>query len=115
MLADCHRALGEYREVDRLWTELREASPSPELVTEGRIVAAGALADQRKLTEAINLLASGFRLPKKPRPYHLRRAYALADLYERSGDVLQAKNLFGRVAHFDDGSLDAEDRVRLLG
>lgn len=115
VLADCYRAEGKYQEVERLWRELREASPSPDLVTEGRIVAAGALADQGRLTDAIRTLATGFRLPKTPREYHLRRAYALADLYERSGDVLQARNLFGRVAHFDDGSLDAEERVRALG
>lgn len=115
VLADCYRALGKYAEVDRLWRELREASPSPELVNEGRIVAAGALADQGRLNDAIRLLSSGFRFPRKPREYHLRRAYALADLYERSGDVLQARNLFGRVAHFDDGSLDADERLHMLG
>lgn len=115
VLADCYRALGKYADVDRLWRELREASPSPDLVNEGRIVAAGALADQGRLNDAIKLLSGGFRMPKQPKEYHLRRAYALADLYERSGDVLQARNLFGRIAHCDDGWLDAEERFRMLG
>lgn len=115
VLADCRRALKQYREVDRLWTELKEASPSGELVTEGRIVAAGALADQGELASAIRLLAQGFKFPKRPREHHLRRAYALADLYERSGDVPQARALFGRLAHADDRYLDASDRAIGLG
>src|SRR5690606_14863405 len=35
VLADCYRAMRRYHEVDELWAELREASPSAELVTEG--------------------------------------------------------------------------------
>lgn len=115
VLADCRRALKQYREVDRLWTELKEASPSGELVTEGRIVAAGALADQGELASAIRLLGQGFKFPKRPREHHLRRAYALADLYERSGDVPQARALFGRLAHADGSYLDASDRAIGLG
>jgi hypothetical protein len=49
VLADCHRAMKHYDRVAELWTELREVSPSAELVTEGRIVAAGALADRGEL------------------------------------------------------------------
>ena len=56
VLADCYRALGRWKRVDELWTELRESSPAPELVNEGRIVAAGALADQDRLADAIALL-----------------------------------------------------------
>ena len=41
VLADCYRALGRYDDVEALWDELREASPSAELVAEGRIVVAG--------------------------------------------------------------------------
>jgi tetratricopeptide (TPR) repeat protein len=114
VLADCRRALKQYKEVDRLWDELREASPSGELVTEGRIVAAGSLADQGDLAGAVRLLAKGFRLPKDPRAHHLRRAYALADLYERVGDVPQARSLFGRVAGADPMFLDASDRAAAL-
>ena len=39
-----YRAQARWADVDELWQELREASPSGELVTEGRIVAAGAQA-----------------------------------------------------------------------
>ena len=115
VLADCRRALKQYKEVDRLWEELREASPSGALVSEGRIVAAGALADRQELSSAVRLLAKGFRFPKRPMEHHLRRAYALADLYERSGDLPQARMLFGRIARSDPEFLDAAERATGLG
>ena len=59
VLADCYRALRRYDRVDELWAELREASPSAALVTEGRIVAAGALADQGDLQGAIGPARAG--------------------------------------------------------
>ena len=114
VLADCRRALGQYAEVDRLWEELRETSPSGALVAEGRIVAAGALADRGDLAGAIRLLGKGFKFPKRPMEHHLRRSYALADLYERSGDVPQARALFAQLLHFDPEFLDVSDRVAAL-
>ncbi len=115
VLADCYRALGRHARVAELWAELSEDSPSAELVTEGRIVAAGSLADQGDLAGAIRLLAKGFRFPKAPREYHLRRAYALADLYERAGDVPQARSLFGSLVGADPDYLDVVSRLRALG
>lgn len=115
VLADCRRALGQHAEVDRLWAELREASPSGELVTEGRIVVAGSLADRGDLAGAIRVLAKGFRLSGSPREHHLRRGYALADLYERAGDVPQARALFERISAADPAYLDAADRADALG
>lgn len=114
VLADCHRALKHYGMVEKLWNELKDASPSSELMTEGRIVAAGALADQDRLADAIRLLDRGFRFPKRPAAHHLSRAYALADLYERAGDLPQARMLFARVASFDDGTFDARERLENL-
>src|SRR5207249_1847774 len=83
-LADCHRALGHWPEVAALWEELRAASPGAEVVTEGRIVAAGALADQGQVRAAIRLLRKGAE-PSRPKWFHPRLWYALADLYERAG------------------------------
>jgi tetratricopeptide (TPR) repeat protein len=114
VLADCYRALRQWAKVDELWEELREVSPSAELVTEGRIVTAGSLADRDDLPGAIRLLASGFTFPKRPMPHHLRRAYALADLYERVGDLPAARAMFGRVDAVDPGFADVRARVRAL-
>ncbi|NIW35497.1 MAG: hypothetical protein GWN32_02850, partial [Gemmatimonadetes bacterium] len=66
VLADCHRALGRWNDVEELWVELGDASPDPALVTEGRIVLAGARADQGDVAGAIRILERGWRLPKRP-------------------------------------------------
>lgn len=115
VLADCYRALGRHARVAELWEELRQSSPEAHLVSEGRIVAAGSLADEGRLADAIGLLSKGFTLPRSPREHHLRRAYALADLYERSGDLPQARRLFARVAAKDPEFVDVADRVEALG
>lgn len=115
VLADCYRALRRWDEVERVWNELREISPSASLVSEGRLVAAGALADQGQLSAAIALLAKGFKKPRHLQDHHLRRMYALADLYERSGDLARARGLFREIAVEDPDFVDVVDRVRALG
>jgi thioredoxin-like negative regulator of GroEL len=115
VLADCYRALGRYAEAEELWDELRAASPRAELVAEGRIVAAGALADQGRLDEAIDVLASAVNRPtRKPQLHHLRMAYALADVYERAGDLPRARELFARIAASDADFVDVDARLRAL-
>lgn len=110
-LADCYRALGRWADVDELWTELRQASPSASLVTEGRIVVAGALADRGDLQSAIQLLERKWKRPKRAYEHHLSRAYALADLYERAGDGPRAAELFGWVARQAPDFSDAAERA----
>jgi tetratricopeptide (TPR) repeat protein len=115
VLADSYRALGRHDEVQRLWEELRSASPSAELVTEGRIVMAGSLGDRGRMQDAIRVLSDRWRMPKRPQEHHLRRAYALADLYERAGDVPRAREMFRRVHAADARFGDVAKRVRALG
>ncbi len=116
VLADCYRALGAYAKVDALWEELREASPEPELIAEGRIVTAGARADRGDVLGAIRLLEKGPVEPRRVlRPHHLRLWYALADLYERAGDAPRARELFARVVAADAGLADAAERLAALG
>jgi tetratricopeptide (TPR) repeat protein len=114
VLADSYRALGRYAEVEELWEELRAESPSAELVAEGRIVAAGALADQGRLPEAIRLLEAAPKRTGRPKLHHLRIAYALADLYERAGELPRARELFGLVADADPDFVDIQARLRAL-
>ena len=109
-----YRALGRYTEVDDLWRELREASPSAALVAEGRIVKAGSLADQGRLADAIRTMEQGVRFPKRPQPHHLRMWYSLADLYERAGDIVRSRQLFERVVNADPDFADAVVRLRSL-
>jgi tetratricopeptide (TPR) repeat protein len=114
VLADCYRALKRYGAVDELWQELSAASPGAALVAEGRIVAAGALADQGRLQDAINLLQPALKPIRKAKEHHLRAAYALADLYERAGDLPRARELFQRIASADPDFVDVAARLRAL-
>ncbi len=114
VMADCHRAMRQWDRVEELWLDLGETSPGPELVEEGRIVYAGALADQGKPTDGIRVLEKAPKAPKKPKLHHLRRWYALADLYERVGDLARARRLFGEVSQLDPTFGDAGQRARNL-
>jgi tetratricopeptide (TPR) repeat protein len=115
VLMDCYRAMRRYHEVEQLWKELREASPEPALMAEGRIVAAGALADQNDLAGALKVMQKATEVPKKPKEHHLRQWYVLADLYDRSGDVIKARRYFSLVAGVDREFADVADRLRSLG
>jgi tetratricopeptide (TPR) repeat protein len=113
-LADCYRALGRHTVVDRLWQELRQASPAPEVLAEGRIVMASSLAERERLAEAIELLKP-YEAPRaRPKPFHLRTWYVLGDLYERAGDVPHARELFRRVLDADAGFYDSAERLARL-
>ena len=114
VLADCYRAQGEWGEVEELWDELRQSSPGAALVTEGRLVAAGSLADQNLISEAIRLLEKGWKVPRHPKEHHLRRAYALGDLYERSGSIPRARELFTWTRRHSPKFADIAQRVRDL-
>ena len=41
VLMDCERALGRHRRVEELYDELRQGSPDPEVLAEGRMVSPG--------------------------------------------------------------------------
>jgi tetratricopeptide (TPR) repeat protein len=113
VMMDSLRALHRSGDVVERWDELRRASPSAEIVAEGRIVMAGSLADQGDLPSAIRLLERS-RTVRKPREHHLRQWYALADLYERAGDIPRARDLFNRVASIDRDAFDTRERLRAL-
>ena len=115
VLADCYRALRRYRDVDAIWREIRESSPAPEVMAEGRIVAAGALADQGDIGGALKLLLRVADAPKRVRDYHLKQWYVIGDLYDRSGDIVRARNFFKRVAAVDSRYADVSDRLATLG
>jgi len=98
VLMDCPRALGNWADVEALWAELGELSPSAELVSEGRIVMAGSQADQGFVDSGVRTLEKGWKIPHEPMEHHLRRAYALADLLERDGKIPKSRKLFGWIA-----------------
>lgn len=114
---DCHRALGHHSRVRSLWDDLRRSSPDPDVLAEGRLVLAGATADRGELGEAVRILtdAGAGRLVRRPADRHVRQWYALADLLERSGDLVTARTLFARVASVDPDAYDVSSRLEALG
>ena len=114
VLADCYRALGQHDRVEELWEEIGEASLAAPLVAEGRIVYAGSLADQGRLTDAIAVLEAGALGDKTLKDHHLRMRYVLADLYDRAGEHQSARRLFESVASAAPGFFDVQDRLRQL-
>ena len=75
------------------------------------------LADQGDLEGAISLLATAGagRALRNPSDRHIRQWYALADLYERAGDLPRAREFFLRVAQADPDAYDVADRLGALG
>ena len=114
VVADCERALGRHDAVEQRWEALRQASPRAEVLAEGRLVMAGSLADRGRLNDAIALLARYELDRARPREWHLRTWYALADLYERAGDVPRARALFQRLVKRDADFFDAAERLAAL-
>ncbi len=100
--------------VAELWEELRRASPGVDLLTEGLLVLAGTRADEGDLRGAISLLEQRLRPVRHPTQHHVRLWYALADLYERSGDLPAARRLFGDVARADPELGSVAERLAAL-
>ncbi len=114
---DCLRALGRRARVEALYVELRQGSPDPEVLSEGRLVLAGSRADTGNLDGAIALLveAGAGRLVRNPAERHFRQWYVLGDLAERSGDLARARELFARIATYDLEAYDVGARLEALG
>ena len=115
VLMDSWRAQRHYDKVEELWEELAQSSPSGALVTEGRIVLAGAQADDGRVQEAIQTLARKADDMKRVQEFHLRLWYALADLYERAGEIPRAREYFLRVRQRDASFADVAERLAALG
>ncbi len=117
VLMDCQRALHKPKKVADLWSQLRQSSPDPDVLAEGRIVAAASLADSGDLNGAIAMLATAGagKALRNPSDRHIRQWYLLADLYERAGDVPRAREYFERVRRADPEAYDVTERLRGLG
>jgi tetratricopeptide (TPR) repeat protein len=115
VLADAYRALKRWAKVRDIWEETKKLSPHPSVLIEARIVAAGALADQGKMAEALEMFDNVLNVPKRVQDHHLRQWYAAADLHDRVGNVVDARGLFARVMQYDPAFVDVEDRLAQLG
>ena len=84
---DCYRAQKRWKRVDGCGPSWDASSPSADVVTEGRIVLAGSLADHGRMDEALDLLRRKAKAVANPKEHHLRLWYTLADLEERAGNI----------------------------
>ena len=75
------------------------------------------LADNNQLTEAISVLVGegGAKVLRNPSARHIRQWYALADLYDRAGDLPAARECFARVLMAEPDAYDVRDRLEALG
>jgi len=115
VIADAYRGLRRWSAVERVWGQIKAASPSQEVMSEGRIVMASALADQGDIAGAIAVMQDGRKPPKRIRDHHLREWYVLGDLYDRLGETITARRWFGAVAEEAPDFFDVHDRLRGLG
>ena len=115
VLMDCYRSAGDYARVEKLWDELCATSAAPDVMTEGRIVLAGTLADRGRLRVATALMRKRAGSPRQVQDHHLRLWYALGDLEERGGNLPRARELFAQVRQRDPGFADVAERVAALG
>jgi tetratricopeptide (TPR) repeat protein len=117
LVMDCERAGRRFRAVETTFGELEAAEPTAEVLAEGRIVQAAAWSDQQRYAEAIELLirAGAAKQLRNPSFRHVRLWYALADVYDRAGDVAAAREFFSRVVLADPEAYDAAARLGELG
>lgn len=115
VIADAYRGLRRWTAVERVWNQIKAASPAQEVMSEGRIVMASALADQGDIAGAIAVMEDGRKPPKRVREHHLREWYVLGDLYDRLGETITARRWFGAVAQEAPEFVDVQDRLRGLG
>jgi tetratricopeptide (TPR) repeat protein len=114
VIADCERALGRLNRVHELWDAMRRDGVDKEVLVEGRLVMAGALADAGELDQAIEILLPAAGNKRHADVPTLRQWYALANFYELAGDLPRARELFARVAMQAPDLLDAPERLQAL-
>ena len=117
LVMDTDRAHRRYRGVEKTFERLEESEPTADVLIEGRIVMASTWADQKKYTEAIELLtrAGATKQLRNPSFRHVRLWYALADIFDRAGDLGSARELFARVVLAEPEAYDAAARLNELG
>lgn len=115
VIADAYRGLRRWSAVERVWEQIKAASPSQDVMAEGRIVMANSLADQGDLQGAVAVMLDGRKPPKRVRDHHLREWYVLGDLYDRLGETISARRWFGAVADESPQFVDVMERLRGLG
>jgi tetratricopeptide (TPR) repeat protein len=115
LIADTLRALGRPGEAIPLADEeLRGQAPN-EAKAEAVIVAASALADQGRWSEALAFLRRAKTREDVSEDYTLRLWYVRGDILARAGRTREAADEFRKIMRHDPGAFDAAERLAQLG
>ena len=116
LIADALRGLGRPLEAVPLADEvLRDRRAPNETKAEAVIVAASALADQRRYAEALALLARAKTRADVAEDYTLRLWYVRGDVLARAGRDEEAAREFRKIMRHDPAAFDAAERLAALG
>lgn len=115
IIADCLRAVGKSSEVVPLAEEALRARIPNEVKAEVVIVAASALADQRRFPEALAFLRRAQTRDDVAEGYTLRLWYVAGDILQRAGRAQDAEREFRKVFRHDPGAFDVAERLAQLG
>jgi len=116
VIADCLRAVGKSRDAAPLADEaLRDRTVSNEVKAEAVIVAASALADERRYAEALAFLGRAKTRADVAEPFTLRLWYVKGDILARAGRRDEAAAEFNKVVRHDPAAFDAAERLAQLG
>ncbi|MGO4958141.1 hypothetical protein ACTQ49_12880 [Luteococcus sp. Sow4_B9] len=115
VMADCERALGRPANALKLAKEAAQERLAGEQQVEMLLVEAGARDDLGQRAEALRLLKNAIAEKRLPKESQARLRYAYADMLERSGEQVAARQWFVTVEHLDtEQALDAQDRINAL-
>jgi tetratricopeptide (TPR) repeat protein len=114
IIADCLRALGRPAEAVPLAEEALRARIPNEAKAEAVIVAASALADQRRFPEALAFLRRAQTREDVAEGYTLRLWYVAGDILQRAGRRSDAEREFRKIFRHDPGAFDVAERLAQL-
>jgi tetratricopeptide (TPR) repeat protein len=114
IIADSLRGLGRAEEAIPLAEEELAARVSTEAKAEAVVVAASALGDLGRFTEALAFLGRARTRDDVAEPYTLRLWYVRGDILERAGRRAEAATEFRRIVRHDPGAFDAAERLAQL-
>jgi len=115
VIADSLRGIGKSREAVPLADDaLRDRRVPNEVKAEAVIVAAAALADERRYAEALAFLGRAKTRTDVAEPYTLRLWYVKGDILARAGRREEAAAEFRKVVRHDASAFDAAERLAQL-
>jgi tetratricopeptide repeat protein len=114
LIADSQRALGHPERAVEPAREALRARISDEARAEAAVVAAAALSDLGRPTEAMAILNAFPTDSRKARAFDLRVWYAAGDILSRAGREEEAAVYFRKIVRHDPAAFDAAERLESL-